>query len=478
MDTRWNHYIGGAFVEPVGGTYLEERNPRTRGTSYEIARGSEGDVTKAVAAAKAALPEWRALRPIARGRILTAMAMKIRESLDDLAESEALETGKTMVQARAEVEGSAQYFEFYASVINLPGGEVIDLGDSYHSYTRREPLGVVGIILPWNGPLNQAARGIAPAIAVGNTVVAKPSEFTSVSLLKLARLAVEDCGLPAGVLNVVTGTGLETGAVIVSHPDVRKVAFTGSLRAGREIGKIAAERVIPVTLELGGKSPNVVFADADIDKAVTGAIRAFVSNAGQICSSGTRCMVEASIHDDFVKKMGEALDKINVGGQEPGDLGPLSTEAQYDKVLSYYEKAREDGLTPLRGGAAPEEAHLQKGWFVKPTVYANVSNDARLAREEIFGPILVVIPFETEADAVRIANDTEYGLAAGLWTQNLSRAHRVAGLLEAGQIYVNEYFAGGVETPFGGYKQSGIGREKGIEALHHYTQVKSVTVAL
>ncbi|SMH56476.1 aldehyde dehydrogenase family protein [Mesorhizobium australicum] len=478
MSDRWNHYIGGTFREPAGGAYLRERNPRTRGFSYEIARGSSEDVRLAVEAARAAYPAWRALRPIARGRVLSAMAAAIRSNLDDLAESESLETGKTAVQAKAEIEVAAQYFEFYASVINLPGGEVIDLGDKYHSYTRREPLGVVGVILPWNGPLNQAARGIAPALGAGNAVVSKPSEFTSVSLLKLARLAVEQCGLPAGLLNVVTGNGPETGEAIVSHPEIRKVAFTGSLRAGREIGRIAAERVIPVTLELGGKSPNVVFADADLDAAALGALRAFISNAGQICSSGTRCLVEASIHDVFVDKLATALDKVSIGRQEPGSIGPMSTEAQFDKVQSYYGIARGEGLVAVRGGALPDAPELKEGWFVLPTIYANVPNSSRLAREEIFGPILSVIPFSDEADAIRIANDTEYGLVAGLWTRDLARAHRVAGQIEAGQVFVNEYFAGGVETPFGGYKQSGIGREKGIEALHHYSQVKSVTIAL
>lgn len=478
MSNRWFHFIGGGFVEPQGGAFLHERNPRTRGISYEIARGTGPDLQRAVDTALTALPAWRARRPIERGRILSAIAARLRAAVEDLAATEALETGKSLAQARLETEMSAQYFEFYASVINLPGGEVIDIGERYHSYTRREPLGLVGIILPWNAPLNQAARGIAPAIAAGNVVIAKPSEFTSVSLLKLARDAVQECGLPPGVLNVVTGTGAEIGAPLVAHPEVRKVAFTGSTRAGREIGRIAAERVIPVTLELGGKSPNIVFADADMEKAVAGVIRGFTTNAGQVCSSGTRCLVEASIHDGFVARLAEALAGVGVGGPALGDLGPMTTEAQFDKVTGYFDAAREDGLLPVCGGSAIQEEPLNQGWFVKPTVYANVSNEARLAREEIFGPVLVVIPFDSEADAIRIANDTDFGLVAGLWTRDLSRAHRVASRLEAGQIFVNEYFAGGVETPFGGYKQSGIGREKGIEALHHYTQVKSITIAL
>lgn len=478
MSTRWDHFIGGAFASPEGGEYLQERNPRTRGFSYEIARGNAADVNKAVQAALGAAAEWRRVKPIVRGRVLSAIAASIRANVDELAESETLETGKTLVQAKGEIEGAAQYFEFYASVVNLPGGEVIDLGDKYHSYTRREPFGVVGVILPWNGPLNQAGRGIAPALAAGNVVVAKPSEFTSVSLLKLARHAAEESGLPKGALNVVTGTGQEVGAALVAHPEVRKIAFTGSVRAGQEIGKVAAERVIPVTLELGGKSPNVVFADADLDAAAAGVIRGFVSNAGQICSSGTRCLVEASIHDAFVEKLGALLDKIGVGGQEPGSIGPMSTEAQFEKVQYYYDVARQEGLTAVRGGKLPEEAALQEGWFVSPTIYSGVTNQSRLAREEVFGPVLSVIPFGDEEEAVKVANDSEYGLVAGLWTRDISRGHRVAAQLQAGQVFVNEYFAGGVETPFGGYKKSGIGREKGIEALHHYSQIKSVTIAL
>jgi aldehyde dehydrogenase (NAD+) len=478
MNNRWDHYINGRFHAPGNGSYLQERNPRTRGVSYEIARGSGEDVAAAVAAAATALWGWRERRPIERGRVLSAIAAAIRAQIDDLAESESLETGKPILQSKGEIEGAAGYFEFYASVVNLPGGDVIDLGGKYHSYTRREPLGVVGIITPWNAPLNQAARGVAPALAAGNAVVVKPSEFTSVALLKLARLATEKCGLPPGLLNVVTGTGPEAGTAVVSHPDIRKVAFTGSVRAGREIGRIAAERIIPVTLELGGKSPNIVFADADMELAAKGSIRAFVSNAGQVCSSGSRCLVDRSIHDAFVRKLSTELENVKLGGQESGALGPITTEAQFNRVLSYFDLAREEGLTALRGGNLPERDELKEGWYVAPTIYAGVRYDMRIAREEIFGPVLCVIPFADEEEAVRMANDTDYGLVAGIWTRDLSRAHRVASRLEAGQIFVNEYFAGVVETPFGGFKQSGIGREKGIEALHHYTQLKCVTVAL
>ena len=475
---KLDHFIGGQSVGPANDTYFESYDPRTAEGLNRVASGSVRDVDLAVNAAAEAASDWRDRRPIERGRILLDIAAKIRQHSGPLSVIEARETGKPSWQAPMEIEIAAQYFEFYGGLVNVMHGEVIDLGSGYHSYTRREPFGVVGVILPWNAPLNQAGRGIAPALATGNTVVAKPSEFTSGTLVELARMAVEECGLPPGVLNVVLGKGDEAGAAIVSHAKVRKVAFTGSVRAGREIGKIAAERIIPLTLELGGKSPNIVFEDADLAEAIPGAIRAFSLNAGQVCLAGTRCLVHESLHDAFVEGLKQGVATLKVGPGDDAIVGPLTTQAQYQKVQDYYRIAKEDGATLVVGGTLPQGDELGGGWFVSPTIYTNVTNDMRIAREEIFGPVLVVIPFKDEDEAVRIANDTEYGLAAGIWTKDLARAHRVSAALEAGQIYVNEYQAGGVETPLGGYKQSGYGREKGVEALHHYTQLKCVTIKL
>lgn len=467
-----DHWIGGAAVSPSDGRYLDNVNPMTGDPGRRVAAGTADDVARAVAAAKAAADGWRRFNAAERGRLMQALATKLREQKDHLAALERAETGKPMAMARLEIEGSAAYFEFYGSLVYLPTGDVLDVAPDQHVFTKREPYGIVGVITPWNLPLNQAARAIAPALVAGNVVVAKPSEITSSTTVEMARLASE-VGFPAGVVNVVLGTGRAVGEAIVSHQDVRKVAFTGSVGTGRAIGHIAAERIIPLTLELGGKSANIVFEDAELETAAAEAVKGFTLNAGQVCSAGTRVLVHRPVYDRFLALMAKAI-----GAVVPGEtLGPIITPAQFQRVQGYFRVAEEDGARLVVGGGVAD-VDRGKGFYVKPTIYADVDNSMRIAREEVFGPVGVVIPFDTEDEAIAIANDSDYGLIGTVWSRDISRALRVADRIEAGQVFVNVWNTMSVQTPFGGHKNSGYGREKGIEAIHHYSHLKTVTVKI
>lgn len=466
-------YLNGTQTASEAGQEFTSYDPSNGLPVARVALASPTDVDHAVRAAHAAFAGWAATVPVERGRVLGRIAAMIREQAHGLGQLESLDNGKPLAQALSDIEGAARYFEFYAGLGDKFGGETIPLGPKLVSYTRREPYGVIGEILPWNAPINQAARGVAPALITGNAVVAKPATLTSTTCIELAGIATA-CGLPDGVFQVVTGDA-EIGEALINHPLVRKVGFTGSVVTGRRVAHLAADRLIPTILELGGKSPHILFEDADLDAAIPSVYQAFTFNAGQICSAGTRLLVHDSIHEEVVARLVELAAQATLGrGVDDPDIGPLTSKDQRDKVLGYLESAAAQGAAVLPvGGAEPDT-----GYFVRPRILDGVTNDMTVAREEIFGPVLSVIAFSTEDAAVALANDSDFGLVAGIWTRDLGRAHRVAAALEAGQVFVNQYFAGGVETPFGGVKNSGYGRVKGIEAAHTYTYVKTVTIRI
>jgi aldehyde dehydrogenase (NAD+) len=469
---RHDHWIAGQSHSPSSGGYLSYRNPATGDPGDEVAAGDAVDVEAAVASAVIAQGAWAAQSAAERSTVLHQVGDAIVAEKKALTDVERAATGKTEAQLELEIGMSAAYFRYYAGVVRSIGGRVIDQGAGVLTYTRLEPFGVIAVITPWNLPLNQACRALAPALATGNAVVLKPSELTSVSTLLLARIATNS-GLPAGVLNVVTGTGLKVGSPLAAHDRVRKIAFTGSVATGRHLAALSADRLIPLTLELGGKSPQVVFADADLDRAVAAAVTTVSFNTGQTCSAATRLLVEASVHDEVASRVVHGVASLVPGR----DFGPMITEDQYQKVLASFEEAASSGLRAATGGERYLNGPASKGFYVQPTVYVGVDGRHRLAREEIFGPVLVTMPFDDEADAICQANDTAYGLVGSVWSGDAARGLRVAEQIDAGQVAVN----GGpltIETPFGGFKQSGYGREKGLEALHEYTQTKSISLSL
>lgn len=468
---RYQLVIGGSLQEPADGCYLTSENPATGEPLAEIAAGTEADIDRAVGEALDAFDSWKQRPPAERGRLLHALADRIRAEKTRLAELEVLDNGKPLSQAKGDVEGCARYFEYYAGAADKIHGESIPLTRDYVDYTVREPYGVTGQIIPWNFPINLVGRTVAPALASGNVSVMKPAEQTSITAVEVALLA-DEVGIPPGVMNVVTGFGDEAGSPLVGHPDVGVVSFTGSVPTGKHVAKVAAESVTPVHLELGGKNPFVVFEDADVGYAVDNALTAaFNVASGQVCSAGTRLLVQESIYDEFTSRLAEQVEELTIGpGMEDPDVGPLISETQFEQVTGYLDVGREEGGEILAGGGVPN----RDGYFVEPTLFSEVSSDARIAQEEIFGPVLTALPFAGEDHAVELANDIEYGLVAGVFTDDIGRANRFARDVTAGQVYINEWFAGGVETPFGGTKNSGYGREKGLEAIRGYTRVKNV----
>jgi len=470
IEESYDLFIGGGSVQATSGGTLTSNNPATEEPLTEVAAGQEDDVDVAVSSARDALDAWQGMNPPERGRILHRLAALIREERDRLARIETLENGKPISDARGDVVGCARNFEYYAGVADKIQGDSIPLDDQHVDFSMREPLGVIGIIVPWNFPISTMARSLAPALTTGNAVVVKPSEETSLTALEVAKLAIE-AGVPPGVVNVVPGFGSEAGAALSEHPDIDGVSFTGSVPTGQMVGKAAMENLTHVTLELGGKSPNVVFPDADFETAVEQTMKGIFYNTGQTCSAGSRLIIHEDVHDDILDEILSRTQELTLGpGMEDPDLGPLISQTQLDKVERYIELGRKEVGEPIVGGSILDRV----GYFVEPTIFDNVDNGTRLAQEEIFGPVLSVMTFSTEEEALELANDVQYGLVAGVFTENNGRAYRFARNVEAGLVYINEWFAGGVETPFGGFKKSGVGREKGLEALDNYTQIKSV----
>ena len=472
---EYQNFIDGRWCPSQSGDTIQVENPSTLEVITQSARSSTVDVAAAVQSAARGFEIWRALQPVERGRTLNRIAALVRARSGFLAHLETLDTGKPLSVSRADVETCARYFEYYAGAADKMFGNVIPAANEYLVYSVREPYGVTGHIIPWNVPISMAARGAAPALCAGNSVVLKPAEETPITTLELASLCLE-AGLPPGVMNVVTGYGHEAGSALVQHPEVRKVAFTGSVEVGRIVLRSAADRIVPATVELGGKSPFIVFGDADLKRAALLARKAFVYNSGQICSAGTRLFVHRSAQKAFTDRLIEALSEVRVGdGLSDPTIGPLISAKQLSRVKEYVDIGRQEGAVLAYGGGRPVDVN-EGGHFLEPTLFTSASNSMRIAREEIFGPVAVVIPFDTDDEAVAMANDSEYGLAAAVWTSNVARAHKVAGQLQAGQIYVNDYMPVGVEAPFGGYKNSGYGREKGLVALDDYSQLKTVMI--
>jgi aldehyde dehydrogenase (NAD+) len=477
---RYQHYINNQWVDPVSAAWLPSTEPYSGVTWAEIPKGRAEDVDAAVRAAHAAFrcSAWRDLTATERGALLRKLADLVANNAIELAEIEQRDNGKLIAEVSGQVQNVAQWLYYYSGLADKVQGAVVPINKrGVFNYVKYEPLGVVAAITPWNSPLALTVWKLAPALAAGNTIVIKPSEYTSAALLELADLA-RLAGFPPGVINVVTGLGPEVGEPLVRHPLVSKVAFTGGDAAGQRINEAAASDFKKVTLELGGKSANIVFDDADLDQAARGAVAGIFGAAGQTCMAGSRLLVQRSIHDHFVEMVRDIASKAVIG--DPADpatqIGPIATSAQFRKILDYIEIAKAEGAKCVHGGVALAGEGFGQGQFVAPTIFTGVRNDMRIAREEVFGPVLSVIPFDDEDDALRIANDTVFGLAAGVWTQDLHRAFYMSDRLEAGTVWVNNYRATSFSTPFGGYKRSGVGREGGVEAIKEYLQTKSVWI--
>src|SRR3989454_2278679 len=472
-------FIAGQRTWSRSAATFDAIDPATGEGFARVALGDKGDVDAAVASARGAFDDgWAGLPPVRRVRILNQLAGLLRERRAEFAALESLDVGKPLRQAEDDVSAAAGYFEFFAGVADKVFGSSIPLGKGFVDFTLREPLGISAQIVPWNYPLRLASRGIAPALACGNTVVAKPAAEAGLSIVRLAELAGE-AGCPPGVFNVVTG-GRDTGAAIAAHPGINHITFTGSVPTGIAIMKAAADNVVPVTLELGGKSANIVFADADLDRAAASATTTLMQNSAQTCTAPTRLLVEEAAHDRFVELLAPRIGSIRLGrGLDNPDMGPVVSDRQMQRVLGFIAAGARDGARAVAGGRRADGAGLNRGYFIEPTLLDQVARGTALEQEEIFGPVLTVTTFRSVDEAIAVANGTPYGLVTGIWTRDLSRALMVATAVKSGQVRVNSYSVeGSIGLPFGGYKRSGFGREQGVEALANYKQEKNVMINL